>query len=733
MNALFHWDYPFSAWVEAPILLGMRCLYCGKELALFKKLTGGGEFCSEEHRQRYHDEYNRLALSRLLQAPVAEPEPAEATTLRKRENAPPSLTAGGRRLIESRPEPARVEVAASAAPEPPVVEAAVEPAPPAGFVANVRMAAQGREVRPRAAEFRMESRPEAREVARPELRIEMTPSLGGLLGTTEPGREPAVPEPSAALSFETALDSGMATAVIWNYPATDFRPVFELRETLRLELRTSGIGLEPEDTAEPPASGVSVSISALGHNIALDREGPPAEEEAGEDEASEDLGGIEIPSLWDAPLSGGSPAAPAPLEAAPGTNAPPLASPVPLRALDPLPVPAAAAAPARPKAHQVYSTAGLAEEVAIPRLAGWPLRPVILLGPKPVEAAPAPGVDPSPVAPAAAETSAETGEVAENGPAGAPKLSRRERARLARKVRVAEPVTEAAAVAPATPVPPAVAMPAEPAVAPAGRTEPAVAPPPPAKPAPLAPAAAKPERRPEPAAPEVKIDAPSFGMRAGGSTDAGGGLAPGVKIAAAAGGVAVLAAIAYFGLSGGSGAAGPAVVREAPMLAMTEGSWATDWGSSEAGGRPRRIAFYRPTQALSDYRVSFRGEIPGRSLGWVFRAADPKNYYASRLEILKRGLNPTVVLVRYAMINGEETAATQIPLPMPVRIDTVYRVQVEALGNQFQTTVLGQVVDKWSDDRLKSGGVGLIYDRGDPMPETRSLEVTPLILQGKKR
>ncbi len=716
----------------------MRCLYCGKELALFKKLTGGGEFCSEEHRQRYHDEYNRLALSRLLQAPVSEPDAASTTTLRQRENAPPSLTVGGRRLIESRPEPAMAEVAASAAPEPAVAEVAVEPAPPAGFFANLSVTAQGSEVRPRAAEFRMESRPETRDVARPELRIEMTPSLEGLLGSPEPEPEP-LPEHSGTLSFETALESGLATAVIWNYPATDFRPTFELRETLRLELRTSGIGLEPEDTEDPPPSGVSVSISALGHNIALDREGPLAEEEPVEDETSEDLRGIEIPSLWDAPLSGGAPAAEAPREAATETTAPPLASPVPLRALDPLPVPVASAAPARPKAHQVYSTAGLAEEVAIPRLAGWPLRPVILLGPKPeaeappapvAEAPPPPPVATAPAVAAATEAITDADEAAENTPAGTPKLSRRERARLARKVRIAEPVAETVTppVAPVEPLAPST-------VTPAARTEPAVAPvpPEPAKPAPVEPAAAKPERRPEPPAREIKIDAPSFGMGAGGNTDAGGGLAPGVKIAAAVGGVAVLAAIAYFGLSGGgSGSSGQAVVREAPMLAMTEGSWATDWGASEAGGRPRRLAFYRPTQALSDYRVSFRGEIPGRSLGWMIRAADPKNYYASRLEILKRGLNPTVVLVRYAVINGEETAATQIPLPMPVRIDTVYRIQVEALGNKFQTIVLGQVVDKWSDDRLKSGGVGLIYDRGDPMPETRSLEVTPLILQGKK-
>src|SRR5580698_9917047 len=55
----------------------MRCLYCGKELALLKRWTGGGEFCSDVHRQRYQEEYNQLALNRLLQAkPPAKPDKA---------------------------------------------------------------------------------------------------------------------------------------------------------------------------------------------------------------------------------------------------------------------------------------------------------------------------------------------------------------------------------------------------------------------------------------------------------------------------------------------------------------------------------------------------------------------------------------------------------------------------------------------------------------------------------
>src|ERR1041385_8419072 len=56
----------------------MQCLFCGKELALLKRLRGGGEFCSEAHRKEYQDQYEQLALARLLQAKP----PAESSTAR---------------------------------------------------------------------------------------------------------------------------------------------------------------------------------------------------------------------------------------------------------------------------------------------------------------------------------------------------------------------------------------------------------------------------------------------------------------------------------------------------------------------------------------------------------------------------------------------------------------------------------------------------------------------------
>jgi hypothetical protein len=126
----------------------MRCLYCGKELALLKRWTGGGEFCSDAHRQQYQEEYNRLALNRLLQAQTANSEKSEAKAKEAEPAAPvrkevpvlkeavkeapaeavavetpkarPQVTP---QAIEPKPEPARVESKA-----PPPKPAQPEPA-----------------------------------------------------------------------------------------------------------------------------------------------------------------------------------------------------------------------------------------------------------------------------------------------------------------------------------------------------------------------------------------------------------------------------------------------------------------------------------------------------------------------------------------------------------------------------------------------------------------------------
>ena len=59
----------------------MRCLHCGKDVPLLKRLAGN-EFCSDAHRREYQREYSQLALGRLLQSKPSDPEKKPAPTER---------------------------------------------------------------------------------------------------------------------------------------------------------------------------------------------------------------------------------------------------------------------------------------------------------------------------------------------------------------------------------------------------------------------------------------------------------------------------------------------------------------------------------------------------------------------------------------------------------------------------------------------------------------------------
>lgn len=78
----------------------MRCLYCSKQLAFFRRLTGSGDFCSDAHRQSYREEYNRLALTRLIaaqsnteEAKPLQPSTMQMATVDRPKKAPPERAA----------------------------------------------------------------------------------------------------------------------------------------------------------------------------------------------------------------------------------------------------------------------------------------------------------------------------------------------------------------------------------------------------------------------------------------------------------------------------------------------------------------------------------------------------------------------------------------------------------------------------------------------------------------
>src|SRR6266576_531448 len=68
----------------------MRCLHCDRPLALLKRLTGDGEFCSKEHRKIYQREHNELALARLLESQPPDARGAPRAT-KPQESAPPPV------------------------------------------------------------------------------------------------------------------------------------------------------------------------------------------------------------------------------------------------------------------------------------------------------------------------------------------------------------------------------------------------------------------------------------------------------------------------------------------------------------------------------------------------------------------------------------------------------------------------------------------------------------------
>lgn len=216
-----------------------------------------------------------------------------------------------------------------------------------------------------------------------------------------------------------------------------------------------------------------------------------------------------------------------------------------------------------------------------------------------------------------------------------------------------------------------------------------------------------------PSAP-MDIEVPHFGTEQSGNVSFVGSL----KGKLAIGGVAaVLCVGAYFVFGGKSqppAAANPAPVADkAGPSIMVAGGWVEDWAGDPDGPRllGRKITIYRPSLKLSDYRIEFNGEIEHKSLGWVFRAADPQNYYVMKLATVTPGLEPKIALVKSIVTHGRETQVGKTPIDLNVRLDTQYAIRMDVRGSKFTTYVQGQQVDTWTDDQLKVGGVGFLNER----------------------
>ncbi len=662
----------------------MRCLFCGKELALLHRLRGGGEFCSEAHRKEYQEQYEQLGLARLLQAKP----PAESTTPPGQPSSAPPVAADA--ILENPRNDAPVQeqaqqfnqvqhhhAVAMSEPPPPPEEAG--PAPLAGFVGE--SLAPAVTAFQRAVPLELESAMERganRSSGLPTVALVDTATW---VDTASEGCLGPAPPVELALSLQ-ALDHH-TRASERSVEVRDFAgpaPVMELhpRTEAASEPGAAADAMEILMSPHPPQKaapwlgaprGFSAAPTELGQLARLDfapsgfayADGPVSAAPA-PIAGSPSAAAVLTPEA--PPTEAASAEPPAPVAVLPPAEPEPPALVTPALVTKTLPVTLHGLAAPRGKLAQTYTSAiAAASDVLIPASSALPLRPVIVFGPAP---APAPESAAAPV-----QAKPEQAKPEQPKPVAKPEQNKQ-----------VQPEPESHFRSSVVPAP---------------------------RPVPVKRSAA-----PESIAPVVNAasDAAMLSLHLE-AESAWSRLSTGVKIGIAAAVIVGLSGIAYLVTRGGGTTSGQAVATATPSVAAgvpIPGGWIDDW--ADAARTNRHISVLSGSAKLSDYRVELDAQIQTKAIGWIFRGLNPRNYYVNKLEIIKPGLEPTVALVHFAVVDGHDESRVVVPLPMKVRVDTTYKIRSEAVGNRFTTWIQGQKIDEWTDSRFGSGGVGL-FSEGD--------------------
>ena len=117
---------------------------------------------------------------------------------------------------------------------------------------------------------------------------------------------------------------------------------------------------------------------------------------------------------------------------------------------------------------------------------------------------------------------------------------------------------------------------------------------------------------------------------------------------------------------------------------------------------------------LSNYDMDFVGQIEQHGMSFAYRAADDRNYYATKLSINRGAANAhNGAVTRLVMLAGKEVERISLPIPLSLERGRSYRVHLSVNGSRFTTAVNGQTVSSWSDSRIGKGGVGFFSEDGD--------------------
>ncbi len=814
----------------------MRCLYCGKELALLKRWTRGGQFCSEAHQLSYQEEYNRIGLSRLQQAqtkavqakasqqlenasgpgPVNEaPVAVEEAPIEEAQNVAAALE----EVVEFRTEE-NAEEAASA----PEEEVAWEPADLAGFVREETAPAASWDTPPYSEPWEPAApapvAPVWQSVGALNQDLPLAPILEFKFRPNLTDTEHSVPEvkvtpsefvqakayppalaatlasnqlPSAGLVNQIVVPRASESSTVASVDGMlDFPIEAAFRESSLLQLACTEIAFPSEDadvllaqgnadnalwgsttedadlqparaTTDGPVeelaqdtfaekralepSAATAGLVQLHHELTQPQEETPAagssqqDSPAGDDRATEEMLLEETQPEAAAPAQDVQTEEPAQPRSAGQTVEIPVKIFAPLKpnpmegagALIKLPVflPGLTGLPLRPKMGLVPSTTGPAAKRTAQRPAAPGSKPAPEV--KPVtEAKPAIEVKPVTESKPAAEAKIAADAKEGTGTRGPAPLATKPWGKAVHRTPQAQTTATPSKTQPAATTgkiagtPPAKAREegksSAKISAPSGIAEKT----PVAQPTNTA-ATSQPESISQ------DIEAPSFGSGQTGSASWMGTL----KGKLAVGAAAIVVCVAGYVIFGGkpqtptANTTAAASDKAGPSIMVGGGGWVEGWAGDPAGTHTgRQITIYRPSLKLSDYRIEFKGEIETKSLGWVFRASDPEDYYAMKLAIVTPGLAPKIALVKSLVSHGRETQVGKVPIDLNVRLDTLYTVRVDVRGPKFTTYVQGQQVDTWNDDRLQSGGVGFLNEREE---RGRIKSVSVSLLNGGKQ
>jgi hypothetical protein len=139
----------------------------------------------------------------------------------------------------------------------------------------------------------------------------------------------------------------------------------------------------------------------------------------------------------------------------------------------------------------------------------------------------------------------------------------------------------------------------------------------------------------------------------------------------------------------------------------------SDWSLAGGEVRPASLRLWKPSTSLSNYELEFLGQIDHKSMDWAFRAADLHNYYGTKLVMTRPGPLPNAGLVRFVVLDGRERERVELPLPLTLERGVDYRVRVSVRGGRFLTSVNGQLISSWMDNRISRGGVGFFSEDGE--------------------